>query len=121
MNFILVVTFRNANSPGLRCGGLGFKFGWGPGPLDRRVVGWSCLCLGYKEGVCFRYPTEIHWFMNRHVIRYDLSMILQCSKNWKMKDGEMDLIAQLLLKSRIGAYLEWLANELIMTANKIHT
>ena len=29
----------------------------------------------------------------------------------------MDLIAQLLLESRISAYLEWLANELIMTAN----
>ena len=29
----------------------------------------------------------------------------------------MDLIAQLLLESRTGAYLEWLANELIMTAN----
>ena len=35
-----------------------------------------------------------------------------------MKDGEMDLIAQLLLESRIGAYIEWLDNELIMTANK---
>ena len=32
----------------------------------------------------------------------------------------MDLITQLLLKSRIGAYLEWLANELIMTYNKTH-
>ena len=30
----------------------------------------------------------------------------------------MDLIAQLLLESRIGAYIEWLDNELIMTANK---
>ena len=20
---------------------------------DRRVMGWSCLCLGYKQGVCF--------------------------------------------------------------------
>ena len=38
-----------------------------------------------------------------------------------MKDDEMDLIAQLLLESRTGAYIEWLANELIMTANKIHT
>ena len=52
-----------------------------------------------------------------HVIRYDLSMILHRSKNWKMKDGEMDLFAQLLLESRIGAYLEWLDDELIMTAN----
>ena len=38
-----------------------------------------------------------------------------------MKDGEMDLIAQLLLESRTGAYLEWLNNELIMIANKKHT
>ena len=30
----------------------------------------------------------------------------------------MDLIAQLLLESRIGVYIEWLAGELIMTANK---
>ena len=30
----------------------------------------------------------------------------------------MDLIAQLLLESRIGAYIEWLVNELIMTDNK---
>ena len=30
----------------------------------------------------------------------------------------MDLIAQLLLESRIGAYIEWSANELIMIANK---
>ena len=34
-----------------------------------------------------------------------------------MKDGEMDLFAQLLLESRTGAYLEWLSNERIMTAN----
>ena len=38
-----------------------------------------------------------------------------------MKDGEVDLFAQLLLKSRTCAYLEWLDNELIMTTNKKHT
>ena len=38
-----------------------------------------------------------------------------------MKDGEMDLFAQPLLESRTCAYLEWLDNELIMTANKKHT
>ena len=37
-----------------------------------------------------------------------------------MKDDEMDLIAQLLLESRTCAYIEWLANELIMTANKTY-
>ena len=30
----------------------------------------------------------------------------------------MELFAQPLLESRIGAYIEWLGNELIMTANK---
>ena len=38
-----------------------------------------------------------------------------------MKDGEMDLFAQLLLESRTSAYLEWLDNELNMTANNKHT
>ena len=52
-----------ALSLGLRSGGLESKFGWGPGTLDRRVVGWSCLCLEYKRGVCFGVPnwaTLIH-------------------------------------------------------------
>ena len=56
--------------------------------------------------------------MNHRVIRYDLSTIWHRSKNWKMKDGEMVLIAQPLLESRTGAYLEWLANAVIMAANK---
>ena len=34
-----------------------------------------------------------------------------------MKDGEMDLFAQLLLESRTYAYIEWLDNKLIMAAN----
>ena len=38
-----------------------------------------------------------------------------------MKDGEMDLIAELLFEGRTYAYIEWLANELIMIANKTHT
>ena len=42
-------------SPGLRSGGLESKFG--RGPRDRIVVGWSCLCLGYKRGICFRVPS----------------------------------------------------------------
>ena len=44
-------------STGLKSGGLESKFGQGPGPLDRRVVGWSCLCLGYKRGMCFGIPS----------------------------------------------------------------
>ena len=34
-----------------------------------------------------------------------------------MKGDGMELLAQLLLESRTGAYIEWLDNELIMTAN----
>ena len=34
-----------------------------------------------------------------------------------MKGDDMGLIAQLLLESRTGAYIEWLDNKLIMTAN----
>ena len=36
-----------------------------------------------------------------------------------MKDGKIILIAYHLLESSTGAYLEWLVNELMMTANKI--
>jgi hypothetical protein len=36
-----------------------------------------------------------------------------------MKDGKMVLIVQLLLESRIGAYIEWLDNKLVMTANNL--
>ena len=36
-----------------------------------------------------------------------------------MKDGKMVLIAHHLLKNSTGAYIEWLVNELMMTANKI--
>ena len=42
-----------ALSLGLRGGGLESQFGQGPGPHDRRVVGWSCLCLGYKQDMYF--------------------------------------------------------------------
>ena len=42
---------------GTRSGGLESKFGRGPGPHDRRVVGWFCVCLGFKRGVCFGVPS----------------------------------------------------------------
>jgi hypothetical protein len=35
-----------------------------------------------------------------------------------MEDDKIVLIAQPLLESRTCAYLEWLANEVILTANK---
>ena len=34
-----------------------------------------------------------------------------------MKCDEIELIAQLLLESRTGAYIEWLDNQLIITIN----
>ena len=36
-----------------------------------------------------------------------------------MKDCKMILIAYHMLESSIGAYIDWLVNELMMTANKI--
>ena len=36
-----------------------------------------------------------------------------------MKDVKMVLIAYHLLESSIGAYIEWLVNELMMTANEV--
>ena len=36
-----------------------------------------------------------------------------------MKDDKMVLIAYHLLQSSIGAYVEWLVKELMMTVNKI--
>ena len=36
-----------------------------------------------------------------------------------MKDGKMVMIAYHLLESSIGAYVEWLVNELMVTANEI--
>jgi hypothetical protein len=35
-----------------------------------------------------------------------------------MKDDKMVLIAQPLLESSTGAYIEWLVNELVMTTTK---
>ena len=36
-----------------------------------------------------------------------------------MKNGKIVLIAYHLIESSIGAYIEWLVNELMMTANKV--
>ena len=49
-----------ALSLGFRSGGLESKFGQGPKPRDRRVVGCSNLCQGYKRGVCFGVPSWAH-------------------------------------------------------------
>ena len=66
---------RTALSLGLRSGGLESKFGLGPRPHDRRVVGWSCLCLGYKRGMCF-WGTQLGALIHESsAFWYDLSKL----------------------------------------------
>ena len=43
--------------PGLKCAGLESKFGQGPRPCGWSGIGWSCLCQGYRRGVCFGVPS----------------------------------------------------------------
>ena len=55
--------------------------------------------------------------------RYNLSYLSHRSKNRKMKGDEMkkgNLITYHLLESSICAYIEWLVNELMMTAIKLN-
>ena len=79
---------------GLKCGGLESNFGRGPGPRDE----WNRLVLfvpGVQIGCVFR-GTQLGYIGSRIIIsvrRYDLAMVKHHSKNWKMKDGEMVLIA----------------------------
>jgi hypothetical protein len=63
--------------PGLKRGGLEFKFGRGPRPLDKSGMSWSCLCLGYKWDVCFsRYPAgHIDSQIAISTWRYDLTTV----------------------------------------------
>ena len=51
--------------------------------------------------------------------RYDLAMVEHHSNNWNLKGDKIVLIAYYLLESSIDVYVEWLVNELMMTANKI--
>ena len=60
-------------SPGLRSEGLESKFRRGPGPLDRRVMGWFCLCLGYKRDVCFGVPS---WYTLVHESPCDMVQLV---------------------------------------------
>ena len=65
-----------ALSLGLRSEGLESKFGQGPRPHDRSGIGWSCLRLRYKRGVCFGVPscdTLVRESLSMR--RYDLAMV----------------------------------------------
>jgi hypothetical protein len=68
---------------GLKCGGLDSKFRRGPGTLNRSGTGWSCLCLGCKQGVCFLgYPAgHIDSWIAVSTWRYGLTTIWHRSKN----------------------------------------
>ena len=47
-----------ALSPGLKCGGLESRFGRGPRPHDRRVVGWSLVPRVQAGHVFSGYPAR---------------------------------------------------------------
>jgi hypothetical protein len=99
--------------PGLKRGGLESKFGRRPRPLDRSGMGWSCLCLGYKQGVHFLgYPAgHIDLWIVVSMWRYDLITVWHPSKNWHKNNGKMVLVAQPLLENRTCAYIEcWIMN-----------
>jgi hypothetical protein len=65
--------------PGLMGGGLESKFGRGPRPFDRSGMSWSCLCLGYKWGVCVCFRgTQLGYIDSWIAVstwRYDLAMV----------------------------------------------
>ena len=75
---------------------------------------------GVQTGRVFQ-GTQLGYIGSRIAVsvrRYDLATVQHRSKNWNMKDDKLVLIAQPLLEGSTGAYLEWLANEVIIIANK---
>jgi hypothetical protein len=101
--------------PGLKCGGLESKFGWGPRTHDRSGMGWSHLCLGCKRGMFFLgYPAgHIDSRIAVSTWWYGLTTLWHRSKNRQMKDEKMALIAQPLLDYGLGAYIEyWVTNKI---------
>ena len=82
---------------------------------------WVGLVCAWVQIGCVFQGTQLGYIGSRIAVsvrQYDLAMVQHRSKNWNMKDGKLVLIAQPLLESRTRAYLEWLANEVIMTASK---
>jgi hypothetical protein len=71
-----------------------------PGVQARRVF------LGHPAGHIDSRIVVSTW-------RYGLTALWHRSKNWKMKDRKMVLIAQPLLDYRLGAYIEdWIRNKI---------
>ena len=79
-------------------------------------MGWSCLCLGYKRGVCFR-GTQLGALIRESRgdsvwLVYGFSIVVRTEdERWNME--KENLIAYHLLESSTGAYIEWLVNELM--------
>ena len=69
---------KHHTESGTQVWGLESKFGRRSGPLDRRVVGWSCLCLRYKRGMCFEvssWDTLVHELpCDTEQLGYDLAL-----------------------------------------------
>ena len=66
------------------------------------------VCAWDTNGECVS-GTQLGYIGSRIAVsvrRYDLAMVWHRSKNWKIKDGKMVLMAQPLLESRTCAYLE---------------
>ena len=82
------------------------------GPQDRRVMGWSYLCLGVQAGRVFLgylagdIDSRIAGKSGTTCLRP--STVVR-TERWKMERG--NLIAYHLLESSIGAYIECLVNE----------
>jgi hypothetical protein len=71
----------------------------------------ACVFQGTKLGTLIRESPFL-----RDSMTWLLSSTVVITETWK--NGKMVLIAYHLLKSSIGANIEWLVKELIMTANK---
>jgi hypothetical protein len=71
----------------------------------------ACVVQGTQLGILIRESRFLHdgttWLLSSTVV---------ITGTWK--NGKIVLIAYHLLESSIGAYIEWLVKELIMTANK---
>jgi hypothetical protein len=79
------------------------------------------VCAWGIDEACVFWGTQLGRLIRESPFLLDdmawlLSSTVVITRTWK--NDKMVLIAYHLLKSSIGAYIEWLVKELIMTANK---
>jgi hypothetical protein len=93
------------------------------GDLDLVIgVEWvSLVCAQGTDEACVFRGTQLGTLIRESLFLCDgmawlLSSTIIITGTWK--NGKIILIAYHLLESSIGAYIEWLVKELIMTANK---